>query len=171
MSKTQISVYATSEDWHRLLMSVSSQRPLKLVKAGLFATAVADVADGLDDLDMLEPFSGYLVLARVDPISMQLVPQRRGDPKYAVDQLNNPNSIVLQVGGMASQDRLVAGQVGTVRAEQAAQELHAVFEKAIKRQFVKIKSYYVAPLALKLLDNGARLTPTRNSPQAYDLIR
>jgi hypothetical protein len=171
MSKTQIPVYATSEDWRHLLTSVSSQRPLKLVKAGLFATAAAGAADVLDDLDKIEPFAGYLVLAGMDQISPRRIPQRGGDPKYAVDQISNPDSIILNVGGMASQDCLVAGQVGTARTEQAAQELHALFEKAIKKQFVRIKSYYVAPLALQLLDSGARLTPTRNSPQAYDLVR
>jgi hypothetical protein len=168
MSKTQIPIYATPEDWLNLVASVSSKRSLKLVKMGLFATPIVEV---LDDPRKLEPFAGYLVLDKASEVSTRAIAQRNGDIKHAVDQLDNASSVVLNVGGMADHERLVAGQLGTVRAEQAAQELYTLFAREIKKQFVKVKSYYVGPQALRLLDAGARLTPTRKSPQEYDLVR
>lgn len=168
MSKNQIPLYATPEDWRHLIATVSSQRSLKLVKMGLFTAPVAQACNRVEDL---EPLSSYLVLDEASKVCMRAVPQREGDVKHAVDQLGNTDSVVLHLGGMEGENRLLAGQMGTAQIEKISQDLYALFTQEIKKTFVKVKSYYVGPQALQLLDKGARLSPTSRALPTYDLVR
>ncbi|WP_143080659.1 hypothetical protein [Variovorax sp. YR750] len=167
MRKSQTSVFATSADWVNVISNILAKRALTFSKTGVFDTP--DVEE-LDDGKSLEPFASYLVLGRPNRLATRPVAQRSGGTKHALDQLDNPGSVVLQIGGMEV-DRLVAGQIGTVRTEQAAQDLYESFLSEVKKQFVKIKSYYVGPDAARLLDAGQRLSPTSKSPPEYDLTR
>lgn len=90
---------------------------------------------------------------------------------YAVDQVNNPQTIALQTGGRHGEYQLIAGQIGTVGNGAQSDELYAIFAKNIRKQFEKIKSFYVGPEAVSMLDAGIRLSATPKSPQAYDLVR
>lgn len=167
MKENQTPLFATSEDWNNVVSNVLSKHPLAFVKMGMFDVPKAE---GLGDGENFTPFASYLALESADKVIVRTVLQLNGDKKHAIDQLENPGSIILQVGGMDN-DRLVAGQIGTVRTEQAAKDLYAVFLREIKKQFSKIKSYYVGPEAVRLLDAGRRLSPTSKSPPEYDLTR
>ncbi|MDR6523069.1 hypothetical protein J2789_005759 [Variovorax paradoxus] len=167
MKKSQTPVFATTDDWLRLVSGVLAKRPVTFSKTGMFEAP--DVQE-FDDGTGLESFASYLVLDKPNRPATRPVAQRGGGTKHALDQLDNPGSVVLQIGGMEV-DRLVAGQIGTVRTEQAAQDLYESFLSEVKKQFVKIKSYYVGPEAAGLLDAGHRLSPTSKSPSEYDLTR
>lgn len=168
MSKKQIPIFATEGDLSALIARVSHWRPLKFVRAGLFDEPMIDAFQG-----PIRPhaFATYLVLDRDRAVSVRIIPQRNGGKKYAVDQLDNRDSVSLQIGGMIDDDRLVAGQIGTATNEPSSAEIFSLFARAIEDQFVKIKSYYVGPEAMRLLDRGIRLTPTSKSPKDYDLVR
>ncbi|MFM9926240.1 hypothetical protein VLK31_24850 [Variovorax sp. H27-G14] len=168
MKKSQFPVYATSEDWTLLVATVSQQRPLKLVKAGLFENPLPQICS---DMNELVPLTIYLVLDEAIKVSTRQVTQRDETVKHAIDQLENPDSVSLHLGGLASENRLLAGQIGTVRPEKASQDLYALFTREIMNTFAKIKSYYVGPGAQKLLVAGVRLSPTLKSPPTYDLPR
>lgn len=167
MRKTQTPLFATSEDWINVVSSVLSKRSLTFAKVGMFDTPKAEeIGEGKN----FTPFASYLVLDKPNKVIVRAVLQLNGETKHAVDQLDNPGSIILQMGGMGN-ERLVAGQIGTTRTEQTAEDLYAIFLTEIKKQFVKIKSYYVGPEAVRLLDAGQRLSPTSKSPPEYDLMR
>jgi hypothetical protein len=166
MKKNHISIYATSDDWLEIVRGVGTKRPLQLVKAGLFDTPKIDAQSGSFKIESL---AGYLVLDAAAEASIRTVPQRNGSIKYAVDQLDNASSVVLQAGGLVDSDRLVSGSVGTTRTDQVAKELFKLFASLIKERFTPIKSYYVGTEALRLLGAGTRLTPTLKSPKEYDL--
>jgi hypothetical protein len=142
-------------------------QPLRFVLAGMFdqRTPVESV-----DLNDAQAFAAYLIGKREFEPRAQAVPQRNGGTKYAVDQVENPQTIVIHCGGLTG-ERLVAGQVGTASDSDESKELFELFSKLIRARFERIKSYYVGPDAAKLLDSGTRLTPTAKSPETYDLAR
>lgn len=161
-------IYATQRDLSALVKEVCSLRLIEFVAAGLFDQAVPTV---LNDPEKLLPFTAYLVYDKGLDITVRPVPQRKGGVKYAVDILENPHTVDLSCGGLLEGQRLIAGQVGTITTGKPAEEIYALFAKVIRRKFEKIKSYYVGPEAVELLDNGLRLTPTAKSPETYDLVR
>jgi hypothetical protein len=97
------------------------------------------------------------------------VPQRRGGIKYAIDQLENPGSVVIRPGGILGESALIAGMVGTVHHDKKAESLFRAFSDTLKQDFIKVKSYFVGPEAKKLHDRGKRLTKSLNAPKERDL--
>lgn len=167
MSKNHIPIYATSGDWLQIVGAVDSTRPLQLVITGLFDAPKVEVQR--DSFEIVS-LAGYLVLDKGAEVAVRSVPQRNGGTKYAIDQLDNPSSVVIQAGGLAGSDRLVSGGIGTARTENGAKELFKLFASLINERFRSIKSYLVGPEALRLMRAGMRLSPTRKSPREYDLI-
>lgn len=168
MSRKGIPFFATENDLTALARAVSSQRPLSFVVAGLADEPTTTI---LHDFDNHAPFATYLVCDVGATVRVRRVPQRGCADKYAVDQLRNPHTVSLQTGGMLGESRLTAGQVGTTTTDPTSEEIYALFEKLIREEFEKIKSYYVGREAVRLMDKGVRLTATSKSPVSYDLIR
>lgn len=168
MSKKQIQFFATRGDLITIAREVMEVHPVDFVRGGLFVEprveVLADVAD-------LNNFETYLVADHGALVSPRLVPQRTGGQMYAVDQLNNPHTIVLHVGGVLTDQQLIAGQIATVGNSKQSNELHSLFARVIRKRLEKVKAYYVGPEAVVMLDSGARLSATPKSPKSYDLIR
>jgi len=168
MPSNQTSIYATQGDLLTLVREICSERPLEFVATGLFDKPEPTVLNKPEDLS---PFTAYLAFDKGLGITVRAVPQRGGAEKYAFDQLANPHTVILRCGGPIDGQRLIAGQIGTVSKEGQAAGLYSLFAKLVRRKFEKIKSYYVGPEAVRLLDQGVRLTPTEKSPETYDLVR
>lgn len=166
--KNQIVIYTTQDDLSTIAMLVSAKRPLQFVIAGLFddngPILMSDLTDSL-------PCSTYLAFDKGANVAVRPIPQRNGGLKYAIDQLENLHTVVLQSGGLVDGKRLIAGQIGTTSIESNSVEIYTLFAKEVRRKFEKIKSYYVGPEAGLFLDGGGRLTPTAKSPETYDLRR
>lgn len=168
MSKKQVPFFATRGDLITIAQEVTQARPVDFVHAGLFAEprlqVLADVAD-------FSAFETYLVVDRGIVVSLRPVSQRTGGQMYAVDQVDNPHTIVLHVGGVLADQHLIAGQIGTVGNSKQSDEMHSLFARVIQKRFEKVKAFYVGPEAAAMLDSGARLSATPKSPKAYDLTR
>lgn len=167
MSRKMIPFFATSDDLADILRGVKESKAVDFVHAGMFAEPKVRISAS----DALSAFEEYLIVDNGVAINLRAVPQRSGEVMYAVDQIDNPHTIVLQTGGEHADRHLVAGQIGTVRSSKESDALYAILAKIIRSRFEKIKSYYVGPRAATLLDSGARLSATRKSPQTYDLAR
>jgi hypothetical protein len=165
MPRKQVPIFATQNDLLKVIGGVDAVRPLMFVTAGLFDQSVPQISD-----DLL-PLTSYLVVDKGLKIAVRPIQQRRGGSKYAVDQLTNPDSVVLSTGGTLDADRLLAGQMGTASESEISTELYTLFAKSVHRHFQRIKSYYVGPEAVRLLDEGMRLMPTESGPPSYDLTR
>lgn len=168
MSKKQIPFFATHGDLTSIAREVVEARPVDFVHGGLFAGPSLEV---LANVDNLCSFETYLVVDRGALVNLRAVPQRAGGQMYAVDQVSNPHTIALQTGGMSADRQLVAGQMGTVGNTTQSDELFVIYSMVIRKRYEKVKSYYVGPEAAVMLDSGARLSVTRKSPKAYDLVR
>ncbi|MGO9444236.1 MAG: hypothetical protein ACLPXB_05580 [Thiobacillaceae bacterium] len=136
---------------------------------GLFDQSAPTI---VSDPEKLLSLRSYLAFDQGRTIAVRPVSQRRGGVKYAVDQLVNPQTVVLDGGGMLDAERLIAGYVGTATNDDLATDIYALFAKVIRRKYEKIKSYYVGPEAVQLLDDGVRLTINgKVADTTYDLAR
>lgn len=168
MSKKLISFFATHGDLVAVARVVAEIGPVDIVVGGLLTDPKPVI---LTDIDDMIAFGAYLVVIHGDPVNLRVVVQREGGQKYAVDQIENPHAIALQTGGRLADQQLIAGQLGTVGNNKRSDELHSLFAGVMKKRYEKIKSYYVGPEAVAMLDSGVRLSATRRSPPTFDLVR
>jgi hypothetical protein len=112
-----------------------------------------------------------LVVDRGTAIVIRDVPQHAGGIKYAIDQLNNPDSTVLWPGGMHGSDVLISGRIATTGLTSAAKELQREMIRAVTKDFRRIGTFWLGPDALRLFEAGARLTMATQMPSSYDLRR
>jgi hypothetical protein len=95
----------------------------------------------------------------------------RGKVRYTLDQLQNPESISVRLGGIFdSQKVLVCGHIGTASDSAVSITLYKAFAKAIVKGFQKVRNYHVGPEAIRLMDEGYRMvTVSVGSPPEWDL--
>lgn len=176
MGKNQLEIFCTTEDLVTILDMVHRQVSLSFAVAGLFETATVQLFQSAADVSTFIAASGdttlnLLVVDSGSTVSTREVPQRKGGTRYGVDQVCNPRSVVLRPGRLVDERTLLAGQIGTASADPASVGLFSAFSGVVRKQFVKVKSYWVGPEALRILDAGGRLTSTPKAPPEYDLKR
>jgi hypothetical protein len=171
-----INLFATREDWSSLLASVEDQLAVAYVLGGSCATPPSRIESYNHLEDLGEAGSGnasngqiYLCLANDAEIQTRSVEQRKGGHTKFVDQQSNPDTVVLKPGGRFEGNIIIAGQIGTVSETEWSLRAFSVFQKEVRKQFKKVKSYYVGRDARRLFDEGCRLTANARSPEEYDL--
>jgi hypothetical protein len=167
MKRRQISFYATIADV-RGLNGLLAPRLLQFLPRDVPAGS-EPVA--LLDLTLLNPFQAYVVLPFGNPVLLSKVETEDGEIRCEVSLELNPGSALLHLGGFKAEDRILPGQFGIGHADPKASATFKLFSDVIRKNFEKIKSYYVGPEAARLLDRGMRLSPTEKSPETYDLVR
>ena len=174
-----IHFFATERDLKAVLAAVESQRRIKYTEAGMFDTAeTTTFASGLQIPNLglapsgdhnLEPF--WLITDGGANVEVKGVPQRRGGIRYGIDPGLNPESVVIWPGGVFKDSCVIAGQIGTAMMNPTSMELLNLFKREIRRQFKRIKSFFVGPEAEQLLDSGYRLTHGVRTAKECDLSR
>jgi hypothetical protein len=170
--------FLTLDDIEQVLRDIETSIDIRYYKTGLFDNKSVPVYDSLFDTpDLGTTISGdwnridnYLILKRSIPINIREVPQRTGEIKFAVDQLTNPKSIELKLGGIyqKKENVIVAGRVSTISDVEDSKELYKLFTNKIKKGFEKIGTFYVGKKALEKLKSGWRLVTNEKSPKEYD---
>ncbi len=172
--------FATAEDLLPVFDSVESKLELRYTQMGRhISREVASWHHGgeLPTLRQLSPvdsaISGpaYLVTLYAAEVNLRQLPSFEGRKCWAVDQLENTESIVFSHGGQFSKSVLLCGKVATVSRSPVAMRLLSAYDSAIKRRFTRVKAFYVGEGAGVLLDSGVRLTGAAQSPLEYDLSR
>jgi hypothetical protein len=92
-----------------------------------------------------------------------------GVDRFAIDQLDNPDTITFTPGGVWKEDILLHGGIGTASQSKTSEALMKRFRTIVKKAFVKVQAFYVGPQAFELLRRGKRLTISAQSPQEFDL--
>lgn len=170
--------YATASDLRPVFAHVEEKIQIQYMLTGLFDRPDHDAyLHGLDlptlELPLLasSAIAGpcYLVMERSCPVSTRTIHQENGSIKYAIDQLMNPDSVTFLHGGFYSTDILLYGRVATSSETVVAIRLQRAFLAALAKKFVKVKSYFVGPEALTLLNSGIRLAIGGESPPDFDL--
>lgn len=169
MTTKQLPLFMTAKDLLTVVDEVNQHRKLGFVASGLFDQKEHEV---LSNLNNFNPFCAYLFFEQGTPILERIVQQRKGNAKIAIDQILNPSTLVLNFGGLAGDgQRLVSSQIGTATMCESSNQLFELFSKIIRKKFEAIKSFYVGPEAVCLLEDGVVLAPSKKSPPAYNLKR
>jgi hypothetical protein len=111
----------------------------------------------------------YLAAKSNATITPRRITLNDGSVRFAIDQLSNPDSIIITAGGAWGSETIISGEAGSVSKTTGAKELMNVFRKSIKKRFVRVKAYWVGPQAHTWLQSGKRLTGATQSPREYDL--
>src|SRR6266576_168053 len=175
---TQRHFFAAGDDLLPVFESVEAKRSLSYTLCGLFPTReLTSVAAGLDIPGLRSPAPypsaiacpQYLVIAAGASVVVREVSQKAGGVLYAIDQQANPDSIIIQPGGLYPPDVILHGRVGTASSAPFAVQLQRAFSTAIAKMFEHIRAFYVGPEAREFWRRGYRLTPSAQSPREYDL--
>ena len=102
---------------------------------------------------------------------IQDVPQYSGGILFAVDLMLNGDSIVFSPGGRYSNDVMLYGMIGTLSPPPsvASKNLYTFVAKAFRKDFKKVREYFIGPEALDLMASGVRLAMDATSPAEFDL--
>ena len=170
--------YATADDLMTVFATVERKHQLTYTLTGLFETrALIGVELGADIPSLQAPAPSdsamscptYLVTPTGTPVNVRDIPQNRGGVLYAVDQLENPDSITLSPGGFFRRDVLLSGRVATASDSRIAARLYRAFAGAIDKHFVRVRAFRVGPQAFEQFQAGCRLTSSAASPKEFDL--
>ena len=172
--------FATPEDLLPVLLSVETRHHLSYTPCGHIDKPMIEsfgTARELPTLFLPAPNESavagpsYIVTESTATIVLRELSPYLGKERWAVDQLENPNSTVLRHGGFYGEHLLLRGEVRTAYKSPVATRLQRAFDTAIRNAFVKVKAFYVGKQAEALLDAGYRLTAAKKSPPEYDLQR
>jgi hypothetical protein len=175
----QIVFFAVEGDLLPVLEAVEQAGAVSYFPMDSSSSAVSDAILRAADIPKLGAASAassincdaYLVVERSVSIAIRTVRQTTGVNAYVVDQLENPESVVLTPGGLWTEGVIIMGRVATASDAPMSQALMKRFQRAVKRSFTKIRAFYVGPHAAACMDRGYRLTIASQSPRDLDLAR
>lgn len=165
----RILFFSLRSEMNALFSQISSGIPVAIARVDFEASLDASTFDPCDFPFELE--KTYLVISASAQPQKRAVQQRAGGVRYAVDQVNNPDSVAFRAGGRVGDNMLVAGEVSTISEATLSKKLFLAFQRETRNNFEKVGAYYVSPLAAAMLDSGARLVYTSKAASEYDLRR
>ena len=172
--------FATAEDLLPVFSIVEAKRNLSYTLMDqIYSPKIVSYAHGSELPTLHSPAPsesavncpGYLVTDAEQSVVLRELSIYEGRRRWAVDQLENPDTTVFWHGGLYEETVFLHGRVATVSKSKLAQSLQRSFASAIKKEFVRIKAFYVGAEAAALLSAGCRLTIAKQSPREYDLSR
>ena len=169
--------FALPDDLLPVFDAVEAKTPVAYTLTGMFDAADAPFVRAGSLLPSLhfpaESTSSscptYLVTLGAAHVQLRAVSVRSKGIRYAVDQLANPESVVLTHGGFDAGGVLISGRVATASDAPAAKRLQASYAAAIGKTFKRVNAYWVGPRAMDHLRGGGRLTHSAASPAKFDL--
>jgi hypothetical protein len=172
-----VNFFATAQDLRALLDLVGSLEDVSYTAAGsvrertdrktFSAKELPNLGISLEGATVKEP--DYLVVRAGTPIADMELLGVPGGVRYILTQLENPESITCTLGGRYGNDCLIAGRVATISKDEQSASLYRVFARSIRKQFKRIKSFWLGPEAHSLWVAGCRLTTDVSGSRAYDL--
>jgi len=179
MKNKQMMFFAIIEDVEKAILDIESIIEVQYYKTGLLdIKSIPTYKSVFDTPNIGFTFSGdwnridnYLITKKSTTVNVREVPQRTGEMKYAVDQMNNPKSIEMKLGGIYQEkgNIIVAGRIATISEDADSNQLYKLFTTKIKKELKKIGAFYVGKKAEEKLKLGWRLVTNEKSPKEYDL--
>jgi hypothetical protein len=173
----QISFFALKEDILPVFQEFEARDPVNYVPAGIsnssnyviFSEGTAIPNLGIASKPAAINCVSFLVNVAGEKINLRTISTIGEKSCFAIDQLHNPNTIILSPGGLWDNEILLHGRIATTSDSEVSQALMIRFKKALNKTFIKIKAFYVGPQALAFLKKGKRLTISTQSPKEFDL--
>lgn len=173
----QILFFALTNDLLPVLEAVEREQPVRYTKTGNQLDPVFDswqsVSEtwglGSTNLESAVGSDRYLVTARSCVPKVRCVPCTDGSNRYCMDQLINPDSVTIAPGGTFGPDTVISGGIGTCSDSEFSRSLFALYRREIRRQYRKVRAYWVGPAAHEIFVRCGRLCSAIQSPREYDL--
>lgn len=175
--KKRINFFAASNDLRPVLNSIEEEVPLRYTLMGnhtaeenvtfLRGGDIADLGRAVKDASVKCPC--YLVTFFEEKVNSRFLRLNSGEHTYSTSQLLNPDSLAFSPAGLWSESVVLAGSTTTVSETDEAQRLMKLFDKNLRRTFIKVNAFWVGPSASALFSSGARLTTAIQSPPDLDL--
>lgn len=143
--------------------SESPEPPFYTAAQDIPKLSVAQVGDALHE-------ASYIVLPADFDCKVREVKRPGGVIGWVVDQLTNPDAVVLRPGGTFKREAIIPGEISTIGATEIATSLFRTMVPFIIGDFRRIQSYWVGEDAAALLRKGRRLTRAISDPAKYDLV-
>jgi len=175
MSK-QILFFAVKNDFIKILKKFEKNTNVCYISMGLFDEIPTNINSLLHpDLNIGFVKNGdwnhndsYLIYPSHFEPKIESIEQRRGGIKYAVDQSNNKDSILILLGGDFEKRTIIASRISSISNSDFSKKSISLLNKIIKSEFKKINNFYVGPEALEYMKRGFRLTASVNSPMSLE---
>jgi hypothetical protein len=177
MNSKQILFFSTQDDITPLIKEIELSFSIDYVEMGLFDNnKMTMYRSALDILNLGITVHGdwnrdlrLMIIPKGANVQIRPVVQRKGGIKFAIDPLENQETICIQFGGIYQNRTLIAGKCGTVYFSDFALNIFKKVSALIKKDFIRIGNFYVGPAALNKLKAGWRLTTDEQFPKEYDL--
>ncbi len=179
MKSKQIMFFTQLEDIENIIRDFESMIEIQYYKTGLLDSKNIPTYDSVFNLPNVgftlsgdwNRIDNYLITKKTISLNVREVPQKTGETKFAVDQMNNPKSIEVKLGGIyiEKENVLVAGRISTISEDSDSNELYKLFTSKLKKEFKKIGTFYVGRKAEEKLKMGWRLVTNEKLPKEYDL--
>ena len=178
MPKNHFSFFATEDDLVEVLEAVASKNSFQFIRTDNIKNKVPwtyKSVTSIKDISLTEfgdhvRGKNYLLIHSMKEPNTRQVEQSKGGVKYFLDQLSNPESVEFRPGGIFGDfECIIDGQIGTVTDNEWSTELYKALLTEFKKQFTKIRSFYVGKNAKDKMDEGVRLTTNAKAPSDYDL--
>jgi hypothetical protein len=169
--------HATRNDLLPILHLVESRTNIKYTRADVISAKQADTffrGEEIPNLGIASSESAincdtFLVSERNTEILPRKLSPIGGNVRFAFDQLHNPQTVTFSAGGWWGNDVLLEGRIATASDHPTSLELMKLFASAVRKNFSKIKAYYVGSEAESHLRQGKRLAQAAQSPREFDL--
>jgi len=175
----RLDFFAASVDLLPSIAAFESRHAVKYLLTGMFESATTEMYSsgalipnlGVSVHGHQASEQTYMVLDAKAEIHFREIPQRQGGSLYSLDLLRNPNWFSLTPAGIFDGRFVIPGGIGTTSKNSVAEALGRDFAREIKKRFTKIHNYYVGPNALRLMEEGWRLTLSTQTSVEFDLRR
>lgn len=178
MKSKQLFFFVTTSDIQSILQKFESSNAVQYIQTGMFDDFSVTLFNSMFNYEFLgysisgdwNQLDSFLILPVGVKVNIREVPQKRGGLKYAIDQMQNPQSIVFKPGGILREGVIVAGSIGTISDHKYSILLYRNLSNQMKKEFSKIGNFHVGEDAKRKLSDGWRLVTNEKSPKDYDLV-
>ena len=173
----QIRFFAVKDDLSRVLGAIEKNFEAQYVRVGVFSNSTMEIFETSADLPRIGEATNesavnsdsFLIIQRTSTIQTRAVTLSNGIQNFCIDQLENPDTVVLTPAGMWGHDVVLYGTVGSASDSEFSVKLMKMLEREFKKFFQKINAFWVGPKAFALFESGKRLTIAVQSPKEFDL--
>jgi hypothetical protein len=172
-----IYVYTCGEDLFMLLSRIESLHEIKYVRAGEITGPSVEEYESYSTIPNLGRATGirsrrsgsYLIVERNYDARVETTKMFDGNLCFDVEQPQNPESILFCPGGELGERTIIMGDFSTISNTEVSLKLFRTVRSEIRKDFTKIKRYWLGPEALLAFRNGWRLTHAADTSSIYDL--
>lgn len=173
-------LFLIRHDIEAIIDLAESQCELQYTESGLFESADVKYYTSMIDVPGLglnftgKYITGLSLIAchRGTAVNVSTIQQKHGGYLYSIDQSCNPDSVIIQPGGVFQGIYIIRGGIGTTSDTKKSLELYNLFRSAASKICIKVKGWHIGPAAYALSNSGHRLiTMHAQQDPKYDLAK